>query len=312
MWGKLPPSGKPEILADPGFQAFFVRRQGTKGFKVISPLVASYVGTNMNKQVMEMRDDWAHKIKVRRESKLQAIKRGTVQSSPFMGRPWGKEWEFPKDIPPPDPIPWSQTVRKKQTGRKTVGRLRFQLAATIGLFFFTFLIFESHSPALFPVEQFVSQVMTRDFRFAGMAEWFKSHMGGSPAILPAFTPRQEEVPRMGWSPPVSGKIVLPFDEKRKGILIQTAPHAKVGATAEGWVIFAGVKPGLGKTVIIRHQDNKETWYGCLDKIEVKEKDWVKKGDLIGNVSQAKGQPLLYFAVERNKQFIDPVGVIAFD
>ncbi|MBA4541385.1 MULTISPECIES: M23 family metallopeptidase [Thermoactinomyces] len=255
--------------------------------------------------------DWAQKHKKRREVKWQAIRQGRAPRSWAAKR---KEWDPGQDLLSYDASPWNQTSGKGQARGKKGGRLRTQMLLTAALFILTLLVFRSQSPVLKPAEQWISGVMTHDFQFAGMENWFKRYLGGSPSILPAFSRSEtDEKPREHrWHSPVFGKVVLPFDEQRKGIVIRTVAHARVAAADEGWVIFAGEKPGLGKTVIIQHEGGSETWYGQLAGIDVKPKDWVKKGQTIGSISETKGQPLLYFAVKQNDRFIDPASVIVFD
>jgi stage IV sporulation protein FA len=65
-------------------------------------------------------------------------------------------------------------------------------------------------------------------------------------------------------------------------------------------------------VIIQHANGMETWYGWLQDLNVKEKDWVKGGQLIGQVAQTKGQSLIYFALKKENQFINPASVISFE
>jgi stage IV sporulation protein FA len=115
-----------------------------------------------------------------------------------------------------------------------------------------------------------------------------------------------------WIVPVRGVIVLPYDEKRKGIVIRTSTQAEVVAATEGWVTYAGYKDGLGNTIIIQHANGQETWYGWLQSLDVKEKDWVKSGQPIGRVGQTKGQSLVYIALKKDKKFINPSGVIPLE
>jgi murein DD-endopeptidase MepM/ murein hydrolase activator NlpD len=53
------------------------------------------------------------------------------------------------------------------------------------------------------------------------------------------------------------------------------------ATADGTVTFAGPKGFLGKVVIIKHGYGMTTRYGHLQKVSVKRKQNVKRGDTIG-------------------------------
>jgi stage IV sporulation protein FA len=47
-------------------------------------------------------------------------------------------------------------------------------------------------------------------------------------------------------------------------------------------------------------------------MKVKEKDWVQKGKEIGTVKKMENQSFFYFAIRKNKEFINPAGVIPFD
>ena len=66
--------------------------------------------------------------------------------------------------------------------------------------------------------------------------------------------------------------------------METGLGSKVEAINEGVVIFAGEKEGIGKTVVIQHANKSESWYGQLEKFDVKLYDLVKKGKEIGQVT----------------------------
>ena len=57
----------------------------------------------------------------------------------------------------------------------------------------------------------------------------------------------------------------------------------IHATANGVVIFANVRGGYGNCIIIKHNFGYETLYGHLSKINVKEGQNVKAGDVIGQL-----------------------------
>ncbi len=85
---------------------------------------------------------------------------------------------------------------------------------------------------------------------------------------------------------------------------------------EGIVKFAGVKEGLGKTVIIQHSDQTETWYGNLDDINVSLYEYIEKQKVVGTVSDSTGEDKTkgkyYFAIKKGDDFIDPIQVIRFE
>ncbi|SEN34471.1 M23 family metallopeptidase [Lihuaxuella thermophila] len=258
--------------------------------------------------------EWSQNVRKRREKQVRLIKQGMVPPVHHSVRSWAGEWETPREKIP-EPAPWNRFVPEGEKVKRRERRLMFQVTAAAILLVFTFILFHSDSPALEPAEQFATEVMTRDFNFAGLSDWYKQYVGGNPAILPAFLKNdepgnQQTLPQ--WRVPVKGKIILPFDEKRKGLVIRTAARAEVVAAAEGWVTFAGHKEGLGNTVIIRHAGGRETWYGWLQNLHVKERDWVKSGERIGEVGETKGQSLIYVAMKKDNQFVNPAGVIPLE
>lgn len=255
-----------------------------------------------------MVQDWSSKNKKRRERHVNSLKRGAQHSitAHYQHGGWGKDWEVPGLG---HTLPWNEAGIKERRG----SRFLWQTVISCIFLFFTYVALQSHSPAMKPVESFVYDAMTREFNFAGCADLYNKYVGNMPSVLPAFSNKISSKQSMiSWKVPVQGKIVLPYDPQRRGIVIHTAPSTQVAASADGWVLFAGYKKGLGNTVIIRHADEHETWYGWLNSLDVKENDWVKSGKEIGDVSLTKGQPLLYFAVKKDQQFINPCGVIRFN
>ncbi|TCS96495.1 M23 family metallopeptidase [Hazenella coriacea] len=258
-----------------------------------------------------MKEEWSQNIKKRREQQVRLIKQGISTPPPPSGPVPFKEEKSFVDQTTSELAPWNQGIKQKSRRER---RLVYQFIGAGFLFVLTFLVFQSNSPTMRPVEQFTVQVMTRDFNFSGMSQWYQQIVGTSPSILPAFWSKLEapKATSISWGTPVNGTIVYPFDNKRKGVVIRSTIQSPVGAAAEGWVIFAGQKEGLGNTVVIQHGNGRETWYGWLQEITVKEKDWVQKEQPIGKVGEKEGQPLVYIALKKDEQFIDPTGVIFFE
>ncbi len=84
--------------------------------------------------------------------------------------------------------------------------------------------------------------------------------------------------------------------------------APVLATAEGEVVFAGVKGGYGNTIQIRHEFGLETTYAHLKGIRVEKGDrvefnmWI--GDM-GSTGQSTGSHL-HYEIRLNGQHLDPI------
>jgi murein DD-endopeptidase MepM/ murein hydrolase activator NlpD len=103
-------------------------------------------------------------------------------------------------------------------------------------------------------------------------------------------------------------------EFHSGIDIEAPQGSKVLATADGVVVLAGWYGDYGKTVIIRHPSGYLTLYGHLSKINVKEGQRVKAGDVVGRVGSTGRStgPHLHYEVIRDNKPIDPSKFLAWE
>jgi len=103
----------------------------------------------------------------------------------------------------------------------------------------------------------------------------------------------------------------PFTGKRSfhtGMDISSPGGAKVIATADGIVRFAGRQPNYGKLVKIQHRFGVGTRYGHLETVVVEKGQHLKKGDVIGYVGatgRATG-PHVHYEVRLNGQPLNPL------
>jgi murein DD-endopeptidase MepM/ murein hydrolase activator NlpD len=77
----------------------------------------------------------------------------------------------------------------------------------------------------------------------------------------------------------------------------------IHATAEGKVIFAGMKGGYGKCVIIQHTMGFKTLYAHLTEYYTEKGKIVRKGDIIaflGNTGKSTGAHLHYEIIKNGK------------
>jgi murein DD-endopeptidase MepM/ murein hydrolase activator NlpD len=89
-----------------------------------------------------------------------------------------------------------------------------------------------------------------------------------------------------------------------GIDFEAKPGQPVYATADGSVEQAGWYHSYGNTVIIKHENGFETLYGHLTRVDVKEGQRVKSGDLIGNAGstgRSTGTHLHYEIIKNGKK-----------
>ncbi|MEC5395482.1 M23 family metallopeptidase [Bergeyella sp. RCAD1439] len=93
----------------------------------------------------------------------------------------------------------------------------------------------------------------------------------------------------------------------KGIDFAVPHGSDVRSTAMGTVIFAGLKGGYGKCVIIAHGNGLATLYGHLSEILVQTNDQVNVNQIIaksGNSGRSTG-PHLHYEVHKNQTPINP-------
>lgn len=86
----------------------------------------------------------------------------------------------------------------------------------------------------------------------------------------------------------------------------------VAALSEGVVIFAGKKQDTDKTVIIQHADGSTSTYGFLSSIDVHLYQVVNSKQRLGEFTPTTDNEMVYFAIEKDNEFVDPVQVIEVD
>lgn len=188
----------------------------------------------------------------------------------------------------------------------------FQLLASVCLVLVMAIIYRTSAPWTDEAKDVISGVYEREFQFASVVNWFDETIGQPFAFLPENSVKEKEE---DFSMPASGIIMESFENNGQGVIVKTAAAASVGTVKEGVVIYAGEKEEYGKTVIIQHADQSESWYGNLESIDVSLYEQVKKGAKLGRVQSSeedeeKGE--FYFALKSEGRFIDPGEVISFE
>jgi lipoprotein NlpD len=132
------------------------------------------------------------------------------------------------------------------------------------------------------------------------------------AAAPAASPAPpvaatKEVGEFMW--PVKGKILSGFAEPRsKGIDIDGRPGEPIVAAAAGRVTYTGSGiPGLGKLVVIKHDNGFITVYAHNRDILVKEQQSVARGQKIAELgSSDSDRPKLHFQIRKGSAAVDPL------
>jgi len=109
--------------------------------------------------------------------------------------------------------------------------------------------------------------------------------------------------------PAKGKILAGFAEPRsKGIDIDGRPGDPVLAAAAGRVTYTGSGiPGLGKLVVIKHDNGFITVYAHNRDILVKEQQSVARGQKIAELGASDAdRPKLHFQIRKGAAAVDPL------
>jgi lipoprotein NlpD len=109
--------------------------------------------------------------------------------------------------------------------------------------------------------------------------------------------------------PAKGKVIAGFAEPRsKGIDIDGWPGDPVVAAAAGRVTYTGTGiPGLGKLVVIKHDNGFITVYAHNRTILVKEQQNVARGEKIAELGASDAdRPKLHFQVRKGAAAVDPL------
>jgi len=129
-----------------------------------------------------------------------------------------------------------------------------------------------------------------------------------PLGTPEQKPVAKEEPKLEAGPltfawPVKGKVLSGFAEPRqKGIDIEGRAGDAVAAAAAGRVTYVGSGiPGLGKLVVIKHDQGYITVYAHNKDILVKEQQAVARGQKIAELGDK-----LHFQIRKGAAAVDPM------
>lgn len=194
-----------------------------------------------------------------------------------------------------------------------------QLSVACLLFVAVAILFNLEHPLAKRGQHLVVRMMTKELDFSAVAAWYENSFSGFPSILPAFSPsaRQPAAKTSGDWPaflsPVQGEILIPFDVLQQGITLGTAANARVVAIDEGRVVSVVESDAGDYSVTIQHPGGYRSIYGRLQPVRWVEGDWLEAGDVIGMVaSDGAGGGIVYFALMKDKRYLDPAEVVSFD
>ena len=149
-----------------------------------------------------------------------------------------------------------------------------------------------------------------------------TEISGTSTNVAADSPMAAAANSVSYKYPVQGRVSSgfgnrfhPIDRKVKfhaGLDLAVPQGTTVGAAANGTVKFAGWDGDYGNLVILQHADGRESRYGHLSKLVVKQNDEVMAGQTIalsGSTGKSTG-PHVHFEIRENGKVVDPVKVLS--
>jgi lipoprotein NlpD len=127
------------------------------------------------------------------------------------------------------------------------------------------------------------------------------------ASLGKAEPKDADAIEFIW--PVKGKVIAGFAEPRsKGIDIEGKVGDPIVAAAAGRVTYIGSGiPGLGKLIVIKHDNGFITVYAHNKEILVKEQQEVTRGQKIAELGATDSErPKLHFQIRKGSAPVDPL------
>ncbi|WP_112181486.1 MULTISPECIES: M23 family metallopeptidase [Paraliobacillus] len=256
----------------------------------------------MKKDIVQVRKDIAR----RKQQKLPAIKSDPKVYRPNLSSQVLQDEEKHGYMPTYYP-----TAEKKQRDSPAFfSSFVFKSLIAACIFFLLALVNQVDHASLSKPKEWTTSALTEEFPFATVNQWYQTTFG-SPL---AFTD-QSVIETAGSAPvlPVNGTISQSFQVNGESVLITSEGTSDVYAMEKGTVIFAGNDKETNKTIIIQHPDKSKSIYGNLSDFTVNQYQFVDTNQIIGEfIPSVANESKLYFAVEKDNTFLDPVKVMKVD
>ncbi|HLS61568.1 MAG TPA: M23 family metallopeptidase [Virgibacillus sp.] len=179
------------------------------------------------------------------------------------------------------------------------------------LFFGVGIVLQSNMAILSKPKEWTNHALIEEFPFARVNKWYAETFG-SPLT---FTPKDNQIVSSSVetpSLPVVGDLTESFQANGSGVLIGPEDKTSVSAWEEGVIIFAGKDADMNQMVIVQHADGSKSKYGFLSSVDVHLYQYIATGERIGTFSPTDKNATVYFSIEKDNQYIDPIQVIQVD
>ncbi|GGJ84095.1 stage IV sporulation protein FA [Lentibacillus kapialis] len=193
-------------------------------------------------------------------------------------------------------------------GSERITRFAVKGILSTMLFLSAAFLMQSDSELLSTPKKWTTSTLTEEFPFASVNQWYQKTFGEPMALSSSQSSDAQEALAL----PVNGTVSETFQANGKGIKLAPGEKTDVSSLQRGVVTFAGNDHETGKTVIVQHADNSETVYGNLSSIDVHLYQFIDRGQKLGIFSPNTDNKNVYFAIEKNNSYVDPVQVIQVD
>src|SRR5690625_1157072 len=174
------------------------------------------------------------------------------------------------------------------------------------LFFISTFLLKTNTDMLSQPKSWLRQALTVEFPFARMHHWYEQTFGSPLSFNQSETTNTDD---HSLDLPVMVNVTESFQVNGSGIKIAPEEKGHVSAWNEGIVIFTGNNRETKKTVTIQHADDSKTTYGYLSNIDVHLYQYVSPGQRLGTFQPTEENETVYFSLEKNNEFLDPVQVM---
>ncbi|HEU4965152.1 MAG TPA: peptidoglycan DD-metalloendopeptidase family protein [Bacilli bacterium] len=190
-------------------------------------------------------------------------------------------------------------------------RRLIQIACAIALTAGLYYAFQSETPLGQRIQAFATDTMTQDSDLTALSGWWKSNVSDKmDAAVPAMSTGVGSQQTSGFVLPVQGTVSIPYDgTTHQGLTFDAALGADVQAVAQGTVVAVVKDDKEDYTVTINHGSLGKTVYKHLVAVDVAENDWVEGGKKIGILAKKGEAAHLFFAYEKDGQYIDPTSAL---
>lgn len=252
----------------------------------------------MNKEINEIRNSIAQRKKKRQVSNQ---KKTNIASTPTMPNDEEKHGFLPS---------FPEVTSKGKQSMTFFNGLLVKACLSACLFLAAAVLLQSNNVFLDKPKHWASSVLDKEFPFAQVHNWYKETLGSPLAFSPMEHNDSREIEAV--SLPVTGNIEEEFQINGSGIMISPEHATSVTAWDSGIIVFAGNDRKKDRTVIVQHANGSQSTYALLSSTDVHLYQAISAGERIGTFNPDKENGSVYFSLEKDNQYIDPVKVIQVD